>query len=127
MQSFLSLGYRLNLWTYGDISNASVGTKIRDANDGLRLRHETGADIHRLPEIFHYWSRRYISPFIHQVFGTDSITEIYARPLARMFDAGRERKRKFVSIGSGDCSEEIKIAKRLLESVWKSISSEAGL
>ena len=33
MKSFLNLGYELNLWTYGDISNAPKGTKIRNARD----------------------------------------------------------------------------------------------
>jgi Glycosyltransferase sugar-binding region containing DXD motif len=33
MNSFLNLGYDLSLWTYGDISNAPKGTKIRDARD----------------------------------------------------------------------------------------------
>jgi len=78
-------------------------------------QYATGAEIHGLPKIFHYWANRYISPCIQQVFDTTSITEIYARPLARILDVGGGRPRKFVSIGSGDCSEEVKIAKRLLE------------
>jgi mannosyltransferase OCH1-like enzyme len=35
MKSFLKLQYSLNLWTYGDISNAPTGTKIRDAREVL--------------------------------------------------------------------------------------------
>jgi SAM-dependent methyltransferase len=86
----------------------------------VRLRQQqkqyaSGADIHGLPDIYHYWSNRYIAPCLQQVFGSNSITEIYVRPLTRMLDGGGASTRKFVSIGSGDCSEEIKIAKRLLE------------
>jgi hypothetical protein len=33
MKSFLSLGYRLNLWTYGDMMNAPKGAELRDARD----------------------------------------------------------------------------------------------
>jgi SAM-dependent methyltransferase len=86
-------------------------TRLRQQQE----QNKTGADIHALPEIFHYWSSRYVAPCIQHVFGTHSITEIYARPLACMFDGAMARTRKFVSIGSGDCSEEIRIAKRLLE------------
>jgi hypothetical protein len=86
-------------------------TRLRQQQE----QYKTGAEIHGLPEIFHYWANRYIAPCIQQVFGTGSITEIYARPLARMLERGGTRTRKFVSIGSGDCSEEVKIAKRLLE------------
>lgn len=91
---------------------------VSDYETRLRQQQEqyaTGAEIHGLPEIYHYWSNRYIAPYIQQVFGTKSITEIYAHPLAHMLDGGGARTRKFVSIGSGDCSEEIKIAKCLLE------------
>lgn len=96
-----------------------MGSKEMEPDYHTRLRrqqeqYKTGAEIHGLPEIFHYWSGRYIAPCLQQVFGTNSITEIYARPLACMFDGTTARRRKFFSIGSGDCSEEIRIAKRLL-------------
>src|SRR5882724_11545559 len=84
-------------------------TRLRQQQE----QYASGSEIHGPPEIFHYWSNRYIVPCILQVFGANSITEIYARPLMRMLDCGRQRR--FVSIGSGDCSEEVKIAKRLLE------------
>jgi SAM-dependent methyltransferase len=91
---------------------------VSDYETRLRQQQEqyaTGAEIHGLPEIFHYWSNRYIAPLMQQVFDTNSITEIYAHPLARMLDGGAARVHKFVSIGSGNCSEEVKIAKRLLQ------------
>jgi Glycosyltransferase sugar-binding region containing DXD motif len=34
-KSFLKNGYQLNIWTYGDISNAPSGAKIRDAREML--------------------------------------------------------------------------------------------
>ena len=86
-------------------------TRLRQQQE----QYATGAEIHGLPEIFHYWANRYIAPCIQQVFGANSITEIYARPLTHILDVGGTRSRKFISIGSGDCSEEVKIAKRLLE------------
>ena len=88
-------------------------TRLRQQQE----QYATGAEIYGLPEIFHYWTKRYIAPAIQHVFGANSITELYARPLTHILDVGGTRSRKFVSIGSGDCSEEVKIAKRLLESV----------
>ena len=31
--SFVKNGYQLNIWTYGDISNAPAGAVVRDARD----------------------------------------------------------------------------------------------
>jgi len=33
--SFVSQGYELNLWTYGDMSNAPIGVKLKDAREIL--------------------------------------------------------------------------------------------
>lgn len=95
-----------------------MGIMASDYETRLRQQQEqytTGSEIHGLPEIFHYWTKHYVAPHIQQVFGTNAITEIYACPMARILDGGEARTYKFVSIGSGDCSEEVRIAKYLLE------------
>lgn len=71
-------------------------------------------NIHDLPDIFHYWSNKYIRPRLNAVIGVDSIAEFYAYPfitaIAKSGSAGR-----LLSIGAGDCSVEIGVAKRMLE------------
>jgi SAM-dependent methyltransferase len=80
-----------------------------------QAQYTTGAEIHDLPEIYFYWENRYVVPYMRQVFGANSAIEIYVLALAKLLERDRARKYKFVSVGSGDCSQEIKIAKRLLE------------
>lgn len=91
-------------------------TAADDAYDQkLRQQQEqyaSGADIHALPHIFDYWSHRYVLPQIQAAFGANSITEIYAKPLAAL--SRSHSQARFYSIGSGSCEEEIRIADLLL-------------
>lgn len=70
-------------------------------------------NIHDLPDIFHYWSNKVLRPRLNDVFGVESIADFYAVPFA---EAARQAggSARFLSIGAGDCSVEISVAKRLL-------------
>ena len=71
-------------------------------------------NIHELPDIFHYWSNKYLRPKINAVFDSDSVIECYT---SNILDAFKETGQKnILSVGSGDCDLEIKIASKLLES-----------
>jgi SAM-dependent methyltransferase len=70
------------------------------------------ADIHELPEIFHYWSNKYLRPRLNAVMSADSIAGFYAEHFRRAATRGRGR---FLSLGAGDCSLEIEIARHLLD------------
>jgi len=83
----------------------------------LRKELETFNDninIHDLPDIFHYWSNKYLKPLLeeHDIIHPD---DLFVR---HMFDSvsfcGGE-KPIFISIGSGNCDTEVRIAKRLKE------------
>lgn len=74
------------------------------------------ADIHELPGIFHYWSNRHLRPRLNSVFGTDSVADFFARPLVGCVAGGTpSHPAAVVSIGSGDASVEIGVARRLRE------------
>jgi hypothetical protein len=73
------------------------------------------ANPHDLPEIFHYWSNKYVRPRLNSVCGADNIPQFFANAL---FEAAKNCKSdfpRFLSIGSGDCSIEIAVASRLKE------------
>jgi hypothetical protein len=77
-------------------------------------QYKSGAEIIReLPGIFHYWSNRYVLPQLQAAFGASTITEVYAKPLLKL--AGAHERCCFVSIGCGDCTQEIRLARYLLE------------
>lgn len=72
-------------------------------------------NMHDLPPMFHVWSNEYIRPGLEDVFGVSTITDFYR-------SAYREAKSKIekdsgliLSIGCGDGSVEIDLAKSLLK------------
>ena len=68
-------------------------------------------NIHDLPEIFHYWSNKYLRPRLNEVLSADSIPQFYANAIARAL--GGSGSGRVVSLGSGDCSVEVAVAKEL--------------
>ena len=69
-------------------------------------------DIHRLPDIFHYWSNRYVRPKL-EAFGFSSPNELFRCSLMDHCRRPDPEPRRFVSIGSGNCDLEIGIAAAL--------------
>lgn len=70
-------------------------------------------NVHALPEIFHYWSNRYLLPILQQ-FGCAHPEDFLALHLfesARRTGAARPR---FVSLGCGNCDAEVRIAQDLV-------------
>lgn len=70
-------------------------------------------DVHQLPEIFHYWSNRYVRPWFEQA-GTTHPEDLFAK---YMLEAARTSDGDcawFLSIGSGNCDAETAIASDLV-------------
>jgi SAM-dependent methyltransferase len=76
-------------------------------------QYQTGAEIHELPQIFHYWSHKFLRPRMEAVFNVTSVRDFYAKPFASRLEAALGQI-KFVSIGSGDCNSEVEITEYLL-------------
>lgn len=76
-----------------------------------KLRFNAEIDVHDLPDIFHYWSNKYLRPFING-FGYDSIDDFFVLEIARRVKPDG-RPLRVASVGCGDCSTEIRIAKGL--------------
>jgi SAM-dependent methyltransferase len=72
------------------------------------------ANIHDLPDIFHYWSNKHLRPRLNEVMGADSVSDFYALPFRQALESGGGNRR-LLSIGAGDCSVEVGVAKRLQE------------
>lgn len=67
--------------------------------------------VHDLPEIFHYWSNKYLRPVV-QALGYEGIEDFFAREIAKLRpDDGRVIR--IASVGCGDCAVEIGVATRL--------------
>src|SRR5262249_7034634 len=61
-----------------------------------------------------YWASKYLSPRLRQMFGTDNIEELFAGEVERVCHRNA-RQWSILSLGSGECSSEIDVAKRLLK------------
>lgn len=84
--------------------------KLEKEQDHFRDLH----DVHDLPPIFHYWADTYIRPMAGE-YGFTIAEELYARYLAQAADHSGDPSPVFLSIGSGNCDAEIRVARRLRE------------
>jgi SAM-dependent methyltransferase len=69
--------------------------------------------VHNLPDIFHYWSDKYVRPKLEAV-GLEGSTDFFYQPLRSQCERNAGRCVRFLSIGSGNCDLEIEIAAKLL-------------
>jgi SAM-dependent methyltransferase len=76
--------------------------------------------VHDLPEIFHYWSNRYLGPMLGQ-FGYVGFNDFFARQIAKA-NPDTTRPLRLVGLGSGDCAVELDVARMLLEQGYSQLS-----
>src|SRR6266481_5882772 len=69
-------------------------------------------DIHNLPEIFHYWSNRYVRPKL-EAFGFSNPNEMFQKYVAEQCRRQSNGATRIASIGSGNCDLEIELASHL--------------
>ncbi|MDZ4731878.1 MAG: class I SAM-dependent methyltransferase [Xanthomonadales bacterium] len=70
-------------------------------------------NVHELPEIFHYWSNKYLVPMM-QPFGFTNPGDFFLMFLERSIKKNPASISKIVSIGSGNCELEIGLAEKLI-------------
>lgn len=69
--------------------------------------------IHELPAIFHYWTKKHLSPILSEA-GIGTIEGFFAGNLQAASLRTGSRPARFASIGTGNCDLEVKVAKELL-------------
>jgi SAM-dependent methyltransferase len=90
------------------------GGLVKSYDDQVREQIEQYAevtDIHALPSIYHIWSHRFVLPGLRAVFGVDSMADFYAEGFLR--GAQGVEQPRFISLGCGDGSVEIEVARAL--------------
>ena len=71
-------------------------------------------DVHALPQIFDYWSNRYLRPKL-EAFGFSHPEAFFAHFLAIAYNESPNRPARFVSIGAGNSDAEVRIARMLID------------
>src|ERR1700742_2927984 len=89
---------------------------VADESYAARLQSEKSffedyTEIHDLPEIFHYWSNRWLRPKT-EAFGFSNPTEFFEKCLVEHCSQDTDLQ-SFVSVGAGNCDFEIELSKRL--------------
>jgi SAM-dependent methyltransferase len=69
-------------------------------------------DVHSLPEVFHYWSNRYVRPKL-EAFGFSTPEGMFRKYLGELFERHPDGPKRMVSFGSGNCNMEIELASHL--------------
>jgi protein-S-isoprenylcysteine O-methyltransferase Ste14/SAM-dependent methyltransferase len=75
-------------------------------------RFDAEVHVHDLPEIFHYWSNKYLAPLLAQ-FGLAGFNEFFVKEVARA-NPDTTQPLRIVGVGSGDCAVEVDVARQLL-------------
>jgi len=97
-----------------------------DNEEKLRRELETFNDninVHDLPDIFHYWSNKYLRPMLEE-YGISHPDDLFVKHMFDSADLCGVENPIFISIGSGNCDTEIRIAKRLKDKGLKNFCIE---
>ena len=99
-----------------------------DADYAAKLATETAnykdvENVHDLPDIFHYWSNTHIRPMFEQ-YGFSNPDQFFAKYLRESAQACGSGSARFVSVGSGNCDTEVRVAKMLLEKGFSDFTIE---
>ena len=80
--------------------------------------YEKQIKVHDLPEIYHYWSNKFLAP-IFQEAGFKSIAEFFSSNLLKAKKRTGSNVANFVSVGAGNCDLEVSVVKNMVDAGLK--------
>ncbi|MSO21617.1 MAG: class I SAM-dependent methyltransferase [Acidobacteria bacterium] len=104
--------------------SATLDTKAKDSKAELTYedrvaseiaRFNTELNVHDLPEIFHYWSNRFLRPMLEQVMEVSNPDEFYIKYIAKVSLDHPAQTLRVASLGAGNGDTEARIVKALLD------------
>lgn len=115
----LSLGTRLVKFGRGPTASVSECPTLpkRDSTYSERLHKEiehfkSVENVHDLPEIFHFWSNKYVRPKLEEVIGVSGFEDFYVKYISQYADHPGKHI-EITSLGAGNADMEIGIARAL--------------
>ena len=79
--------------------------------------------VHDLPEIYHYWSNKYLRPIVEE-FGFSNPDQFFVLFLSRCLDEQSGLKLRFASLGCGNCDTEVRVARALVDGGYSQFTIE---
>jgi len=71
-------------------------------------------NVHNLPDIFHYWSNKYLRPKF-ELFGFSNSNQFYIQYIKKICSQQNNIECKILSVGAGNCNAEIELANLLIK------------
>ena len=88
-----------------------------------RATFDDQAEIHELPAIFHYWSNKYLRPMLEE-YGFSNPDQFFVKYLLEAANRTGSARPKFLSVGSGNCDTEVRLAVQLKHAGMTNFSIE---
>ena len=79
------------------------------------LHFENNTNVHDLPDIFHYWSNKFLAPEKLHPFGITDPEQFFFLYTQKFHEENPGEEIELVSIGCGNCDMEARLAVRLRE------------
>lgn len=91
---------------------------FQDEDYERRVRNELAnfrevTNVHDLPEIFHYWSNKHLAPPKFHPYGITDPEQFFFLYASKFHDRFPDASIRMVSIGSGNCDMEVRLAAKL--------------
>lgn len=101
----------------GEAAEAGTADKTDPADYARRVEREIeyyvdDVDVHALPDIFHYWSNRFVRPMFEEI-GVTHPEDLFIKYLLEAASESAREEPRFVSIGAGNCDVECELALQL--------------
>lgn len=96
------------------VSENTIGNAdyLRKIQQELTI-YEKQVNVHDLPDIFHYWSNKYLVPKL-RTFGFNNVNEFYVKYIVSQCKKNKNSTNYVVSIGSGNCDMEVDLVLKIL-------------
>jgi hypothetical protein len=91
-----------------------VSTDYDSLVEAEKKQYDDREIVHDLPPIFHYWSRTHLQPLL-EGFGFGDPDQLFALAFERAHVDSPAQSSRFISLGSGNCDTEVRVARMLLE------------
>ncbi len=99
-------------WLYAKARRLAGPLSYRDRISAETRLYKDMEDINALPEIFHYWSETHLRPILEE-YGFSNPDQFFEKYLRESAGARENSAPTFLSIGSGNCDTEVRVAKRM--------------
>lgn len=95
-------------------SSKPASVEYSDRLQSEQAFYQDCLEVHQLPDIFHYWSNKYLAPDMHR-FGFTNPDDFFTYYISEYLAAQNRSCAHILSVGSGNCDLELATARKLID------------